>query len=36
MGLLLQRLEITIELTDALKVVTARAVVANIEPSQSS
>lgn len=36
MGLLLQRLEVTIMLTDALKIVTARAVVANIEPSQSS
>jgi len=36
MGLLLQRLEVTIKLTDALKIVTTRAVVANIEPSQSN
>ncbi len=36
MGLLLQRLEVSIELTDALKIVTARAVFANIEPSQSN
>lgn len=36
MELLLQRLEVTIELKDALKIIIARAVVANIEPSQSS
>jgi hypothetical protein len=36
MGLLLQRLEVTIKLADALKIVTTRAVVANIEPSQSN
>ena len=36
MELLLQRLEVTIELKDALKIIIAWAVVANIEPSQSS
>ena len=36
MELLLQRLEVTIKLTDALKIVTTQEVVANIEPSQSS
>ena len=35
MGLLLQRLEVTIVLTDALKIFTARVVVANIGPSRS-
>ena len=36
MELVLQRLEVTIKLTDALKIVTTQEVVANIEPSQSS